>query len=167
MWYFIEGSSVNRTFTGNESFNQNDWDGIVNGTLTTITFYANDTFGNETSQSISIYVDKLEPSIIINSPSDNDMLGPIAPVFDVTITDGNLDTMWYHIEVSSVNRTFTGNEAFNQDDWNLILNSTITTITFYANDTFGNENSQSVNIYVDNLAPTIIINSPNDNVVFY
>ncbi len=93
MWYFIAGSSVNRTFTVNEQFNQNDWDGIANGTLTLITFYANDTFGNEISQSISIYVDRLGPSIVITSPSDNDIFDATAPVFDVTITDGNLDTM--------------------------------------------------------------------------
>jgi hypothetical protein len=163
MWYFIEGSSVNRTFTGNEAFNQNDWDGIINGTLTIITFYANDSFDNVNSQSVSIYVDNLAPAILINSPSDNDVLGPIAPVFDVTITDGNLDTMWYFIEGSSENRTFAGNEAFNQNDWNGIVNGTLITITFYANDSFGNVNSQSVSIYIDNLVPTIIINSPNDN----
>jgi hypothetical protein len=166
MWYFIEGSSLNRTFSGNEAFNQNDWDGITNGTLTTITFYANDTFGNETSQSVSIYVDRLGPSITINSPSNNDVFNATAPVFDVTITDGNLDTMWYFIAGSSVNRTFLVNEQFNQNDWNGITNGTLTTITFYANDTFGNETSQSVNIYVDKLGPSIIINSPNNNDVF-
>ncbi|MHA1987985.1 MAG: hypothetical protein ACW98D_15220, partial [Promethearchaeota archaeon] len=139
MWYFIEGSSVNRTFLVNETFNQNDWDNIVNGTLTAITFYANDTFGDENSQTVSIYVDKLGPSITINSPSDNDVLNATAPVFDVTITDGNLDTMWYFIEGSSVNRTFLVNEQFNQNDWDNIVNGTLTAITFYANDTFGYE----------------------------
>ncbi|MFW9783865.1 MAG: hypothetical protein ACFFFB_16385, partial [Candidatus Heimdallarchaeota archaeon] len=166
MWYFIEGSSVNRTFTGSEAFNQNDWNNIPNGTLTTITFYANDTFGYETSESVSIYVDKLGPSITINSPSDNDLLNATAPIFDVTITDGNLDTMWYFIEGSSLNHTFTGNEAFNQNDWDNIPNGTLTTITFYANDSLGNENSRSVIIYVDNLGPLITINSPSDNDLF-
>ncbi|MHA1986926.1 MAG: beta strand repeat-containing protein, partial [Promethearchaeota archaeon] len=166
MWYFIEGSSVNRTFVVNEQFNQNDWDAIVNGTLTAITFFANDTFGYEISQSVSIYVDKLGPSITINSPNDNDVLSGTAPIFDVTITDGNLDTMWYFIEGSSVNRTFLVNEQFNQNDWDGIINGTLTTITFYANDTLGNENSQLVSIYVDNTSPSIVINSPNDNDVF-
>ncbi|KKM92241.1 hypothetical protein LCGC14_1220450, partial [marine sediment metagenome] len=166
MWYFIQGSSVNRTFSGNEAFNQTDWDGIANGTLTTITFYANDTLGNETSQSVSIYVDRLAPSITINSPSDNDIFNATAPVFDVSITDGNLDTMWYFIQGSSVNRTFSGNGAFNQTDWDGIANGTLTTITFYANDTLGNETSQSVSIYVDRLAPLITINSPSDNDIF-
>ncbi|MFX1525066.1 MAG: hypothetical protein ACFFCC_16275, partial [Promethearchaeota archaeon] len=166
MWYHIAGSSFNRTFTGNEQFNQADWDNIANGTLTTITFYANDTYGNINSQPVNIYVDRLGPIIIINSPSDNDVFGAIAPVFDVIITDGNLDTMWYHIAGSSFNRTFTGNEQFNQDDWNLILNGTLTTITFYANDTFGNKTSQSISIYVDNIGPSITINSPSDNDVF-
>ncbi|MHA2394018.1 MAG: hypothetical protein ACXAEX_18955 [Promethearchaeota archaeon] len=166
MWYFIEGSSVNRTFTGNEAFNQNDWDSIPNGTLTTITFYANDTFGYETSEPVSIYVDKLGPSITINSPSDNDVFSGTAPIFDVTIIDGNLDTMWYFIEGSSVNRTFTGNEAFNQNDWDGIINGTLTTITFYANDTFGYETSEPVSIYVDKMGPSITINSPSDNDLF-
>ncbi|KKN35371.1 hypothetical protein LCGC14_0784240, partial [marine sediment metagenome] len=166
MWYFIEGSSVNRTFSGNEAFNQTDWDGIANGTLTTITFYANDSLGNEASQSISIYVDKLGPSITINSPSNNDIFNATAPVFDVSITDGNLDTMWYYIEGSLVNRTFSGNEAFNQTDWDGITNGTLTMITFYANDSLGNEASQSVSIYVGNTGPSITINSPIENAAF-
>jgi hypothetical protein len=135
----------------------------LNGTLTTITFYANDTFGNVNTQSINIYVDKLGPLIIINSPNDNDVLGPTAPVFDVTITDGNIDTMWYFIEGSSENRTFTGNGAFNQNDWDGIVNGTLTTIIFYANDTFSNVTSQSINIYVDDTGPSITLNSPSDN----
>ncbi|MHA2394017.1 MAG: hypothetical protein ACXAEX_18950, partial [Promethearchaeota archaeon] len=114
---------------------------------------------------MSIYVDNLGPSITINSPSDNDVLPATAPIFDVTISDGNLDTMWYFIEGSSVNRTFTGNEAFNQNDWDGITNGTLTTITFYANDTFGYETWESVSIYVDNLGPSITINSPSDNYV--
>ncbi|KKK76254.1 hypothetical protein LCGC14_2865510, partial [marine sediment metagenome] len=166
MWYNIGSTSENRTFLVNETFNQADWDTIANGTLTTITFYANDSFGNEASQSVSIYVDRLAPEIMIISPSDNDLLNATAPIFDVSIIDGNLDTMWYNIGSTSENRTFLVNETFNQADWDTIANGTLTTITFYANDSFGNEASQSVSIYVDNLGPLIAINSPSDNDVF-
>ncbi|MHA2391276.1 MAG: hypothetical protein ACXAEX_04850, partial [Promethearchaeota archaeon] len=166
MWYFIEGSIVNRTFTINETFNQNDWDGITNGTLTIITFYANDSAGNENSQSVSIFVDKLSPSIIISSPNDYDLFNATAPVFDVIITDGNLHTMWYFIEGSLVNRTFTGNETFNQNDWDGITNGTLTIITFYANDTLGNLNYAEVIIRKDILAPIITIDYPISDQLF-
>ena len=39
---------------------------------------------------IDIYPKTSAPSITINSPSDNDLFNATAPVFDVSITDGNL-----------------------------------------------------------------------------
>ncbi|KKK86312.1 hypothetical protein LCGC14_2764500, partial [marine sediment metagenome] len=79
---------------------------------------------------IDIYPKTSAPSITINSPSDNDLFNATAPVFDVSITDGNLDAMWYNIGSTSENRTFLVNETFNQADWDTIANGTLTTITF-------------------------------------
>ncbi|MHA1987914.1 MAG: hypothetical protein ACW98D_14860 [Promethearchaeota archaeon] len=162
-WYTIDDGSTNFTFSGSiGTINQTAWDSEGNGTIS-IRFYANDTIGNVNWEEVTVRQDAEKPSITINSPSNSDVLNATAPIFNVSISDGNLDTMWYFIYGSSVNRTFTGNGPFNQNDWDNIVNGTLTTITFYANDTLGNENSQSINIYVDKLGPTIIINSPIDN----
>ncbi|MFX1456218.1 MAG: hypothetical protein ACFFDB_12660, partial [Promethearchaeota archaeon] len=167
-WYTIDNGITNITFTGNNTLiqiDQNNWTAHSEGSFF-LFIYANDTSGNIGSQQITIIKDVSAPSIAIISPSNNDVLGALAPVFNVIITDDNFDTMWYHIAGSSFNRTFTVNESFNQNDWDLILNGTLTTITFYAKDLAGNESSQSVNIYIDRLGPTIIINSPSDYDLF-
>ncbi|MHA2035057.1 MAG: hypothetical protein ACW98X_01405 [Promethearchaeota archaeon] len=166
MWYFIEGSTVNRTFTVNETFNQNDWDSIINGTLIIITFYANDSTGIISSESVSIYVDNVGPSIIVVAPVLNQLVNSNAPNFNVTITDGNLNASGYTLNGGPTIYPFVGaTGTINQTAWDALLNGTVT-IRFYANDTFGNVNYQDIVVQKDILAPIITIISPTSNQLF-
>jgi len=160
-WYTLDGGLNNYTFTGNGTINPAAWAALLDGPVT-ITFYANDTFGRLGSAEVNIIKDTQAPIIIVNSPADDDLFGSSAPTFNVRITDGNLDSMWYTLDGGLNNYIFTGNGTINPTAWAALLDGPVT-ITFYANDTFGHLESAEVNAIKDTQAPTIIINSPEDD----
>jgi len=83
------------------------------------------------------------PSITINSPDPGDVFYSTVPSFNVRITDDYLDEMWYTIDGGLINYTFTANGTIDQTAWAALSEGPIT-ITFYANDTLGNEASEDV-----------------------
>ena len=164
-WYTIDNGLTNITFTGSTgTVDQTEWNKISSD-FVTLTFYANDTLGVISSSQVVICKDVVNPIIIINSPKPNDLIGVITPSFNVEVTDANLDTMWYTIDGGITNTTFTENGTINQELWDALSNGTAT-ITFYANDSAGNEASNSVIVRVDNIIPSIIIHSPIENQLF-
>jgi len=106
------------------------------------------------------------PSIIINSPSEDDVFGTSAPSFSVTITDNLLIETWYTLDGGLHNYTFTGSTGtIDQSAWDAMPYGVIT-LTFYASDIPGNINSTEVNIEKDSQVPIIVINSPSEDDVF-
>ncbi|MFX0083727.1 MAG: hypothetical protein ACFE94_18405 [Candidatus Hodarchaeota archaeon] len=100
---------------------------IVGTDIQGITFYSNLKYF-----SISRY-----PIIIINSPSQYEVYGKLAPSFNLTILGQSLDTFWYTLDAGITNLTInelTGN--IDQNEWNNKENGRVT-ITFYANNTQG------------------------------
>ncbi len=112
-------------------FNEN---GTYSITVTSINEYG------ESEPSVPLYIiislDKIEPSIVINSPSSNELFGATAPRFNVEIYDTNLDTMWYTLDNGLTNTTFTTNGTINQALWDALPEGNVI-IRFYANDTLG------------------------------
>ncbi len=101
------------------------------------------------------------PSIIINSPSEDDVFGTNAPDFSVTITDDFLDETWYTIDGGMHNFTFIGSTGtIEQLAWDALSDGSIT-FTVYASDLVGNIGSAELSIEKDTQAPTITINSPS------
>ncbi len=106
------------------------------------------------------------PSIVINSPSEDDVFGTSAPSFSVTITDTFLDDMWYTIDGGLHNYTFTGSTGtIDQSVWGAMPNGAIV-LTFYALDLPGNVGSATVNIEKDTQGPLIVVNSPHTDDTF-
>ncbi len=106
------------------------------------------------------------PSIIINTPSTDDIFGTSAPGFSVTITDDFLDEMWYTIDGGMHNFTFIGSTGtIDQSAWDDAMDGIIT-LTFYASDHAVNIGSAAVNIERDTLAPNITIISPSTDDIF-
>jgi len=106
------------------------------------------------------------PSIIINSPLEDDIFSTNAPSFSVTITDTILDDMWYTIDGGLHNYTFTGSTGtIDQSAWDAMADGLIT-LTFYASDLADNIGSASVNIEKDIQAPLIVISSPITDDIF-
>ena len=161
MWYTLDGGITNVTYGTNTTFNQCEWDGLLNGTVT-ITFYANDTAGNNGSASGSILIDIFAPSIAINFPTPGRTFNSTAPRFNVTIIDCNLNDTWYTIDGGATNFTFSSNGTIDQTAWDGQVDGSITLI-FYANDTLGNVNSVQVIIVKDTIDPIIIIYTPTDD----
>jgi len=83
------------------------------------------------------------PLIVIDSPTSGSIFGVSAPSFIVRITDFLLDSMWYSLDGGLHNYTFTENGTINQLAWSTLSEGSVT-ITFYANDTVGNEASEDV-----------------------
>ena len=150
-WYTIDSGVINYTFTENGIINQTAWDEMDDGTIT-LTFYTSDIiyqyFHNIThigSASVSIIKDTVAPIIIINSPAEGYSFGNTAPLFNITVTEDNLDLVWYSFDGGLTTYAITNNTIFNQTAWTALSQGEVT-ITFYARDLAGNEASESVTV---------------------
>ncbi len=162
-----------------------DWigysiDGQANRTIlgdTTISMPGNglhsiQVLGNEsdskihTSKTRYFEIDLKYPELTINFPSQNSYFGNIAPDFNISIIELNLNKSWYTLDNGITNISFTGESGtIDQTEWENLSDGPVT-IRFYANDTFGRENYTVVTIIKDSTFPTISINSPSINEVF-
>ncbi len=143
-WYTIDGGLNNITFTENGIINQSAWDALADGT-TTLKFYASDIIGYIGSAEVSIIKDTVAPVIIINSPAEGERFGKNAPLFNITVTEINLDVLWYSFDGGAHIYVITNNTVFNQTAWTELAQGDVT-ITFYALDIAGNEASESVTV---------------------
>ena len=142
MWYTLDNGLTNTTFTTNGTINQSAWDALPDGNVI-IRVYANDTAGNIGFDEVSVVKDATAPTIVINSPTDGEEFGNNAPSFNIVVTDDHLDMIWYSFDGGLT--TYTTNTSFNQLAWSALPEGIIT-ITFYANDTLGNEASEHVTV---------------------
>jgi hypothetical protein len=160
-WYQLTDgitTTTIRTWTG--SIHIDDWNAMVNGTVTLMLF-ANDTISNVAALNRSIYKDIIAPTITILDPSAQEVFGVVVPDCTVTFYDINsVDYTWYQltdgITTTSV-REWTG--AINTNDWDAMSNGTVF-IIFFANDTLANIAEENVSVYKDIIAPDITINNP-------
>ena len=97
-------------------------------------------------------------------PKNGDIYGILAPNFNVEINDPHLDKMWYSFN-GGKGILFWENETIDKFEWIFLPDGSIT-IVFYTNDTSGNIASAEINIIKDATPPSIIIITPDSNVVF-
>ncbi|MBA7531005.1 hypothetical protein ES705_23216 [subsurface metagenome] len=162
-WYTLNGGA-SYFFTGlTGTISQEAWDACGNGTVT-IRFYANDSVGNIGYEEITVVKDIIPPDITILYPLADSTYGNNPPQYSVSIQDPHLDLMWYTIDMGLNNYTFTINGTINFNAWNLIPNGLVI-LTFYANDSLGNIDSQFINI-IKQVYPEIFINLPPENGLF-
>ncbi|MFX1587516.1 MAG: hypothetical protein ACFFC1_05115, partial [Promethearchaeota archaeon] len=144
-WYYLDDGIVktnNYTYTG--SIAQSVWAQVGNGTVT-ITFYANDTNGNVGFSETIVRKDNIAPDITINSPTNGQEFIDIVPIFDLTIIEGNLDSIWYSFDNGVTNYSCGIAGLIDESAWNSLADG-IYTLRFYANDTLGNEDYSEVTI---------------------
>ncbi len=144
MWYTIDGGLSNYTFTADGIIDQSAWDSISDGGMT-LQFYASDIPGYIGTAGVSILKDATAPIIVINSPTEGDEFGKNGPPFNITVTDDHLDSIWYSYDGGITTYAIGINAPFNQTAWTVLPEGDVT-ITFYANDTLGNEASESVGV---------------------
>jgi hypothetical protein len=120
-------------------------------------FYANDTTGNEGSNSLTVTKDTTDPVITITLPIAGVYDG--APVYDITITEANLDQYWYTLNGGSPIYITSTTDTIDSTEWGNLPDGSVE-IVFYANDTAGNEGSNSVTVTKDSTDPIITIIAP-------
>ncbi|TFF86170.1 MAG: hypothetical protein EU551_02275 [Promethearchaeota archaeon] len=163
MWYSLN-TGENMTFVSNGTINQTEWEKLSDDIIS-ITFYANETTGKiVTKKEIEVIKDTNIPSINLAKPNQSERFGLNSPSFTVEITDLTLDIMWYSLN-NVKNITFISNNTINQTEWEKLADGPIH-IIFYANDSLGNINSDSVDIIKDTKSPSIKIINPKDGDLF-
>ncbi|MFX1573945.1 MAG: SBBP repeat-containing protein [Promethearchaeota archaeon] len=94
------------------------------------------------------------PKIKINTPLQNNFYSIIAPNFEISILDSELDTTWYTLDEGTTNITFSGSIGnISQAEWDK-KGEGLVTINFHANDSIGLEGTSGVSVYKDITAPT-------------
>lgn len=147
---------------------QTQWNVLINGSYS-LTFYAEDLKGNTGSATIIIGKDVFDPVITVLTPDQNQVVGISAPSFEISVAEGNLDTLWYRLDNGTIitdNHTFFGfSSIILQSLWDLIGNGSMT-VRFYANDTAGNLGFSDLLLRKDTSVPTITIVFPAPNTVY-
>jgi len=143
-WYTLNDGTEYPVASNAGTINQAAWDALPEGTVS-LKFYVEDDIGQEKYQEVTILKDSLDPTIAIANPIADQSFASTAPLFIVGIHDTNLDKMWYTLGSNTTKHFFTTNGSIVQSAWDLLAQGTLP-ITFYANDTIGNENSASVNV---------------------
>ncbi|MFW9819704.1 MAG: nitrous oxide reductase family maturation protein NosD [Candidatus Thorarchaeota archaeon] len=162
-WYTLNQSAKKFYFYNNGSIDLDAWKNFNDGEIK-ITFYANDTHGYTNFVEVMVIKDNSTPTITINNPTPNQLVGLEAPTFSITIDEVNLLEKKYSFNGDS-NITFTIETQFDQIEWDSVGNGTVI-IIFYAIDMAGNINSSQVIIRKDAYEPDITIHSPITDEVF-
>ena len=149
-WYTLNKGLTKISFTGTTTLKeitgtiaQTSWNSLNNGTVS-IRFYANDSRGYVNFAEIIVRIDVLAPIIMVNLPLTNAIFNNTSPNYSLSITEANIDTIWYNINGN--NYTLMGlTGKINQTLWDA-LGEGIINITFFANDTMGNVGFQKVSV---------------------
>ncbi|MFX0003405.1 MAG: hypothetical protein ACFE9J_07970 [Candidatus Hermodarchaeota archaeon] len=170
LWYEIgDFTGILQNSIGNE-IDQIVWNNLPQGEFQ-LHICANDSFGYLNNNLIlTLYKDTLAPSIIVNLPVEYQEVGEIAPYFNLTIIEENLDTQWYTLDGGLTNYTFISNiQQIDQELWKLVWRSSsnedLIIITFYANDTSGQLGFNKVVIRI--MKPTELFELNNPTAFIY
>ncbi len=145
-----------------QAFNSSIWDGLTDDPFT-IEFYANDTFGyNSTSVYLTLIKDTTIPQIIVNSPNNSTVYSE-APTMDISISDLNPGSIWYTVNTLGTNVILSGLEALDSTIWS-DLDQGEFQVYIFANDSAGNLNDSVIlTLYKDTVAPLVTVNLPLNN----
>lgn len=108
-----------------------------------------------------------KPEIAIHEPLEEEIYGKIAPHYNLSIFEPDLDEIWCNLGAGNFPIT-TLSGQLNQEEWDKVGGggNIIIDIRFYANDTFGNQCFAEVSVYKDTSGPNIDIISPTSGSEF-
>ncbi|MBU0760113.1 MAG: hypothetical protein KJ600_01025 [Nanoarchaeota archaeon] len=126
----------------------------------TLNLFVNDTQGGEGTDSVGFTVTNSAPILTLVEPQDGATYGTNESLdleYSVSDSDGNLDSCWYTLDSGENNVSLAdcANTTFDVSEGSI-------TLAIYANDTDGEEASDSASFSVDVGAPTITLTSPID-----
>ncbi len=132
--------------TNNGTIDLNAWAVLINKNIT-IRFYANDSFGIINYEEITVIKQSGGPEITIISPLNLESFS-LPPNFTIEVSDPNLDSIWYTLNLNPQKFFITSNGTIDFNAWDLLSNGNIT-IRFIANDSLGNLNFAEVIVIKD------------------
>ncbi|MFX1311354.1 MAG: SBBP repeat-containing protein [Promethearchaeota archaeon] len=103
------------------------------------------------------------PEIEIFSPSQNELFGSIPPRFNISVSEPNLHSTWYTLNVGGYTNIYFDNFTgiIDQEEWDKKTYSGMVTIKFYARDMLGRVGVAEISVEKDITEPKIKINSPS------
>ncbi len=145
------------------NFDQNLWNGLYNGSFE-VKFYINDSRGLIANKYASIEKDIICPALTIISPLNNSYLNELFSIY-VLAQDAHFKSVSYEIYGSEFPLVNNLNNWFDSDMWTYTLSAESSfTIRLFANDSLGNSNdSLTLNLYKDVLAPRMNLTFPTQN----
>jgi len=147
VWYNTGGEDV--TLSGNTTFN------TTSGSKT-LNIYANDTWDNQNSITISFTID-LRPRLTLISPQNTTYNTNTDLAFDFSIIGQDLDSCWYKLD--------DGDNIVIDSCANLTLNVSEGShnLKLFINDSENNEVMEETSFTTDLTSPTVLLESPLDN----
>ena len=155
IWYTLDNGVTNTTCGTLGQIDPTLWNDLIDGTYT-LRFYANSSAGFISTAAISIYKDTTKPIINIIEPTSGNEY-TIIPLYEIVVTEVNLDSLWYMMDNGILNIPITNYIGIiDENIWSALPYGPVT-ITFYANDTVGNLGFSSVIVYKNrpNITPSI------------
>jgi hypothetical protein len=142
------------------------WGNAGEGAVT-ITFYVNDSAGSWDFDTIQINRDTITPSLdSIDSPLLGAWFKSTPPSYSLSITESNIDEIWYTLDSGINNYTGALSGAIDSTAWGNAGEGAVI-ITFYINDSVGSWDSASVGINRDTVDPSLdSIDSPSPGAWF-
>jgi hypothetical protein len=163
IWYIVGGTKILLANGVSEPLNSSIWNNLSAEGPFIIYFYANDSAGNiNNSYSYTLYKDILAPRITINQPT-NSTYYDNPPIINITVFDAHLNLFYYMVETTQKPLTNNSNIPLDSGIWDSLDEGEFI-IYISAWDTLNNLNdTYSLKLYKDTLAPDVIINLPSDN----
>ncbi|RLG01856.1 hypothetical protein DRN58_00840 [Thermococci archaeon] len=115
-----------------------------------------DEVGNyNVSETITFTIDLTNPSIVLESPVNGSTINS-GTIINLTVTDDNLDTVWWSRDAGLTNNTLPSPYDIDTTGWS----EGLTTVDVWANDSANNLKHLIYQFTIDNTSPQIILNSP-------
>jgi hypothetical protein len=144
-WYYINNTKPAEILTSPFDINTTNWtDGLYR-----IDLYSNDTINNTNHQYYEFIIDDTAPSINLIEPLNKSWIIPGTQI-NLSISDINLDTCWYYINMTNM-EILPSPFRINTTDWI----DGFYKITIYTNDTINNINMSYYEFHIDNTEPLI------------
>lgn len=166
LWYEVGTIKVNLTNGVSQPLDSTIWEGLESEEMFVIHFFANDSANNlNNTFSHTIYKDTLAPRINIQNPINNSYYNTPPPIL-VSVFDISSVSIAYTVTGIPTIRWLTNNtqESLDQIIWNQLPQGEFE-LVISAVDSLDNSNETRLTLYKDSLAPTLTINSPNNNTI--
>jgi len=129
--------------------------------LRTLELTAIDAAGNEATSTLKVVVDNEGPTISIDNPADGSAVSNTVLV-EVSASDATTSVQEIRLAADGTTIVSSASTPLSYQFDTTAISSGTHTLTAEATDEVGNTTSSSVNVTVDNTAPTVTITNPND-----